>query len=60
MKYYIVKSILEGDIVVRAENKRELEEYLDEIELSYMEYLTIKDYADQNLGVGGKGIIVNR
>lgn len=60
MKYYVVETIEDGDIVVRATSKSELLNYLDEITISWLSIKSLSDYANENLGRGGIGIITNR
>lgn len=57
MYYYIAITHNFGDLIIRAANKREAEEILKINGISFKKVVSLKQYADEKIGVGGQGIV---
>ena len=60
MRFYAVITAEYGLEILRAKNKRDAIEYLELIEISYLDIKPINEYANENLGGGMIGFIENR
>lgn len=60
MRFYAVITSEYGLEILRAKNKRDAIEYLELIEISWLDIKPINEYANENLGGGMIGFIENR